>query len=122
MTSISSILVGNFALTAAFVAYYLSRTFWGQVKSGPVTWQDSKPMRLVLAMALFVTGCFLFIVAASVAPTIAVISVSTYIVWGAWLTLWLAEITALTAIGRVSPAIAVCGLWTLYTIATRFAV
>lgn len=120
MTAVSSILLGNFGWAAAFVAYYLSRTFWGQVQAGPVTWRDSKPMRLVAAMALFVTGCGLFIIAASVAPTIDVTSSATYIVWGGWFLLWVAEITALTAIGRVGPALCSCALWTLYTLATRF--
>lgn len=122
MTNISSILVGNFAWAAVFVAYYLTRTVWGQFRQAPFTWQDSKPMRLAWSMALFVSGCVLFIIAAGTAPTIPVMTTSTYLVWAAWGVLWLAELTALSAIGRVLPALGVCSAWTLYTLVTRFAV
>lgn len=120
MTSISSILVGNFGWTAGFVAFYLLRTLLAQFKDGPITWRESKPIRLAASLALFVTGCVLFIVAAATAPTISVPGPSTYTVWSAWGILWLAELTALTAIGRVSPALCASALWTLYTLATRF--
>jgi len=119
MTSVSSILVGNFAFAAVFVAYYLTLTITGQARGG-FRWDDSRPMRLAFSMALFVSGCVLFIVAASTAPTIPVVTSSTYLVWSAWGILWLAELTALSAIGRVAPAFCTCMLWTAYTLATRF--
>lgn len=119
MTAVSTILVGNFACAAIFVAYYLSLTIFAQFRSGPITWVDSKPMRLAAAMALFVSGCALFIVAAFLAPTISVMSGATYMVWGGWFLLWVAEITALTSLGRVSPALCTCAMWTIYTLVAR---
>lgn len=121
MTNLTAWLAGNFGITAIFVAYYLSLTIWGQWKIGPRTWADSKPNRLAISMVLFLVGCALFIVAAATSHSVQPTGWPNYAVWGGWATLWFAALTALTALGRVGPAIAANGLWALYIVATRLA-
>lgn len=122
MTDVAAWLVGLVSCTGMFLLFYLGRTLLAQVQAGPVVWRDSKPMRLVLAMALLVVSLFVWMAAAADAPTISPIGKTSHMVWAAFSGIWLAELIALSAIGRVGPALCVCSIWTLYTIATRFMV
>lgn len=120
MTNISAWLIGLVCWTAPFLFWHLMRTLWAQMTSGPVAWRDSKPMRLVIAIGLLLLGVTVWGFAAVIAPTIEPMGLTTRLVWTALGLIWAAEVIALSAIGRLSPTICVCALWTLYTIATRF--
>lgn len=120
MTDVSAWLVGMVCWTAPFLLFYLIRTLWGQVTAGPMVWHDSEPMRLVAAVGLLVLGVVIWGAAAAIAPTIESVGTATHMIWTALGLIWVAEIIALSAIGRLSPTVCACALWTLYTIATRF--
>lgn len=120
MTDVSAWLIGMVCWSAPFLLFYLIRTLWGQVTAGPIIWRDSNPMRLVISVGLLITGVTVWGVAAVIAPTIEPVGLTTRLVWTALSLIWIAEIIALSAIGRLSPTVCVCSLWTLYTIATRF--
>lgn len=111
MTAVSAWLVGMVALTAPFLMFYLSRTIVAQFMAGGVTWGDSKPTRLAVSMVLLLLGLGSLILAALISPPIPVFGPATYLIWIAWAVIWAAELVALSAIGRVGPALAVSALW-----------
>lgn len=113
MTNFSAWLVGMVAVTAPFLMFYLNRTIIAQFMAGGVTWGDSRPTRLAVSMVLLLLGLGSLILAALVSPGIAPVGLATYLIWTAWSIIWIAEIVALSAIGRVSPALASSALWTV---------
>lgn len=120
MTAVSAWLVGLVCWSALFLMFYIVRTFWAQATAGPIVWGDSDPMRLVLSFGLLIGGIVLWGMAAVITPSIEPVGAASLLIWSGLSLIWLAEMIALSAIGRIDWAVGICALWTIYTIVVRY--